>query len=61
VRTGNVIVVKQPAEAASKAIRRITAASPRSEIKYLNGAVEAAARIENYANGKRLSDFVSRS
>jgi len=46
VREGNVMVVKQPTEAASKAIRQIGSASPRSQIKYSNGVVEAVAHIE---------------
>lgn len=47
VRAGNVIVVKEAAEAASKAIRRISTASPRSRINYRNGIVEALAQITN--------------
>jgi Glycosyltransferase family 28 C-terminal domain len=45
-RAGNVIVVREAAEAASKAIRRINSARPRSRINYCNGIVEAIALIE---------------
>ena len=46
-RPGNIMVVKQPAEAAAKAIRLVSGAGRRSRINYRNGAVEAVSLIDS--------------
>ncbi len=46
-RVGNVMVVKQPAEVAAKAIHRVSGARHRSQIKYHNGVVEAVSLIDS--------------
>lgn len=56
---GDVRVVDQPGEAAAEAIRCVNAMRRRRKVNFLNGAAQAAATIDRYANGKPLPALVS--